>query len=216
MSRRALGVALIAILTCAAMLLAGCGGDADEAPADDAGAVAEPANGTDAAPTAASFEAIPAEGPGEAEAASAVIAALPEVREILSAGGGTAPELTDAEPRLFAYIVGAVLDDQMTLLEVRASGSVHGLYAAQRAFDSGSLVWTPREQWPTALGEGRSDVERGAIASAREVMADAFDGTSIDVGVVGYRFVLVRGDAVLAGVEIDTEGGVMGVSSLPR
>ncbi|MDZ4166359.1 MAG: hypothetical protein U1E08_01515 [Coriobacteriia bacterium] len=114
---------------------------------------------------------------------------------------------------LTAYLVRAEMDGQVTMFEVRADGIVHSLYAYQKAFDSGSLVWTPADMatGPTAVPE--SVAEKSAAEAVRAAMADAFEGQPFEVVMAGYRFSYVRDGLLLMNVNVDPDGGAISVET---
>ena len=97
----------------------------------------------------------------------------------------------------------------MTLCEVRADGIAHSLYAYDRAFDSGSLVWTPVDLTPMEPAEPQSDPESAAAEAVRAVMADAFPDTALDVAVYGYRFVYVSADGRVLTLHVLPDGTLL-------
>jgi hypothetical protein len=111
------------------------------------------------------------------------------------------PDLTGAQPSFTAYLIGVDMDGQLALLEVRADGVVHGLYASQKAFDAGTLLWAPSEDYSIPRVAPQGDAERAAVASVDAVMRDSFPDTSFTVGVYGYRFEYVKDGRVLMTLE---------------
>ena len=201
------GVLLLTVAVALAAIV-GCG-TSTEAPAaagDDAT--------TDTADVGAGaalegFDAIPADGAGEAEAVVALGTVLPDARAMIEAAGSAWPEIDGVEPRLVAHLVRVDLADQVALFEVRADGIAHNLYAYQKAFDSGSIIWTPAEMAQSPSAAPRSPHETSAVAAVQAAMADAFPDEEFTVAVKGYRFVYIAGDAVLLTVEIGVDGAVI-------
>lgn len=192
-----------------ALVLGGCGsaGD-DEAP--DAG-TADSAAATTNAVAPEGLVAIDASGPGEAAALAALPAVLEQAREMLESSGGEWPDLNGVEPRLTAHILAADMNGQTALFEVRADGVAHNLHAYQRAFDAASLLWTPTPESPGTRAAARSDQEKAAVAAVDAAMRDSFPEGAFSVGVYGYRFVYLAGDAVLLSMEIATDGTLISV-----
>lgn len=155
---------------------------------------------------------IPAEGPGEAAALAALPGLLPAAEQAVTASGGQWPDLQAAEPRLVAHLVRAEMDGQVTLFEVRADGIAHSLNAYHRAFDSGSLIWTPAAESDAAAAQPRSSADSAAAEAVRSVMADAFPDETLTLAVAGYRFAYVAGDAVVLTVEVGADGALGAVS----
>lgn len=207
--KRALVNALLAAVLIAS--LGGCDGTTDVVTTG-----AEPSSAASAASTSEApqgFEPIPAEGAGEAVALAAVPAALTAAEAMQQSSGLSWPDLSGLEPELVAYLVRADYDGQVALFEVRADGTPHNIYAYPRAFDSGSILWTPAadSQGPTAAAG--SDREKAAVEAVRSVMADAFPGETLSFAVHGYRFVYIRDGAAVLTLEIDPQGGVISVGS---
>lgn len=160
-------------------------------------------------------DAIPVDGPGEAAALAALPGLLPAAEQTVIGSGGQWPDIRGAEPRLVAYLVRAEMDGQVTLFEVRADGIAHSLNAYHRAFDSGSLIWTPVADSRTVTAQPRSATERSAVEAVRSVMTDAFPDEQLDVAIAGYRFAYVDDGAVALTVEVGADG-VLGAVSPAR
>ena len=190
--------------------LAGCGEGAEETPgvsgADDTGTAAPPSGST----LPEGYDSIPVTGPGESAALAALPAALEQAREM----SWTVPDLTDAEPRLVAYLVRVDMDDNVALFEVRADGEAHNLYAYQTPFDSGTIVWTPTEMAETPFAEAQSDLEKAAVAAVETAMKADFDDPMM-TNIHGYRFVYVKDDALVYGVEVSPEGDIISGTATP-
>lgn len=206
---RAEGAIMRRVVACGLLLavslaLGACGtGTGDVTGEGDATATVEaPATGS-TVPVAP--DPIPVEGPGESAAASMLPAAL-ETARAADAGTRTWPELGDAEGILSAYLVRVDMDGQTALFEVRADGIPHSIYAYQRPFDSGTIVWMPADVSQAAKAMPRSDGERAAVESVRAAMADAFDGATFEVSITGYRFSYVRDGELLLNLVFEPEG----------
>lgn len=205
----------IALLTLAIMLalsVAGCGGDAEPVTADDTEtAPAETAPAGDAAPEG--LQAIATDGPGEAAALAAVPAALEDGKAMQESAGQPWTDVTGVEPRLIAYILAVDMDGQTTLLETRADGLPHSLYAYQRAFDAGSLLWGPAENSSSPRTAPQSDTEKAAVAAAEAAMIDSFPEGGFTVSVYGYRFVFLDAETPLVTLEVDTSGSLISIGN---
>lgn len=199
----------IAVLLLATLTLAACG-DGGQSEIAETTATPDPSP----APSAAEgFDPIAIAGPGEAAALAALPAALESQREAHAQAGGSWPDLAGVEPILTAYLLRVEMDDQITLFEVRADGIVHSLYAYQKAFDSGSLVWTPADMaaGPTAVPQ--SAAEKAAAEAVRAAMVDAFEGQGFEVAMFGYRFSYVKDGLLLLNMSVDPAGGAVGVET---
>jgi hypothetical protein len=187
------------------LLAVGCAGaDPDAASPEDE----DPATAGDDAPalvSAAAPDPIPVEGPGESAAANMLSVAL-ETARAADAGTHTWPDLADAEGILSAYLVRVDMDGQTALFEVRADGIPHSIYAYQRPFDSGTIVWMSADVSPVAKSAPRSEGERTATEAVRAAMADAFEGATFEVSVFGYRFSYVRDGELLLNLVFEPRG----------
>lgn len=202
MKRRVL---TIAVTLLAALTLVACGGGGSE--------TVEPTSTPEpsAAPSATEgFDPIAIDGPAEASALAAVPAAAESQREAV---GAPWPDVAGIEPVLTAYLVRAEMDGQVTLFEVRADGIAHSLYAYQKAFDSGSLVWTPADMATGPTAAPQSAAEKAAAEAVRAAMADAFEGQPFEVAMFGYRFSYVRDGLLLMNVNVDPDGGAVSVET---
>lgn len=197
-------IAMLALLT-----LGGCGADDEVAtPETDAETVtSEPV----ATPSEA-LEAMPADGPGESAAIAALPGLLGQAEQERAASGQAWPDLAGAEPSLTAYILVADLEDQSALLEVRADGIVHGIYAYQRAFDAAALIWMPAGELAAPRSAPQSEREKSAVAAAQAALEDSFPDGGITAGVFGYRFTYQSGGVRLLTIEIATDGTLISVS----
>lgn len=198
MSRRFL-VAGVAGALCAT-LLAGCGGTTD------------PASEQAATPSAASstvplegYDAMPADGAGEKAAASTAAAELDTVADL----SVEQREALTADQRLIAYLVRVELDGQVALFEVRSDGIAHNIYSYPRAFDSGSIIWTPAEEEQVTASAARSEGEVRAVAAVDEAMRDAFPDGGFTLALGGYRFAFVAEGVEPVHVEIGADGATV-------
>jgi hypothetical protein len=203
---------LVVALTLVLMVTAACSGGQSASP-DGTGVRSSETTTANETPAPDGFEPIPTDGPGESAALATLPGALAEGKRMRETAGYEWPDLTGLEPRLTAYLVRVDYAGQVALFEVRADGIAHNLYAYQRPFDSGSIVWSPADssQGPTA--EPRSDREKAAVAAVRAAMEDAFPGEPMSFAVQGYRFVYLDGGNVVLQIEVDPEGGVLGVGN---
>lgn len=200
--------ALLALGVAGVLLLAGCGASEPE-----------PAGEETATPAAVSqptslegFDAISAEGARETAALDAAPAILERERD-----GGQWPDadwdvLAAAEPRLVAYVVRVEFDGQVALFEVRADGVPHNLYAYQKAFDSGSIVWVPADDARGGSVEAQSAGEVQAASAVDAVMRDAFPDDPFAVSMAGYRVAYVVDGSQPLVIEIGPDGSVISVS----
>ena len=163
--------------------------------------------------SAEGLEPIPTDGPGESAAVAARPAALAAAKQTRESSGQSWPDLSGASPVLEAYLVRAAMGEDVALLEVRADGKAHNVYAYQKAFDAGSLVWTPKENVKSPSAAPQSETEKAAVAAVEEVMADAFPDEDVAVALHGYRFAYVKDGMIVLTLEIDPEGGVISVGS---
>lgn len=185
-------------LTCG-VLLAGCG-DAGEPPSETAASTAT----TSSALPLEGYDAMPADGAGEAAAAGAAAREL----DALSAPDLSTEqrETLKADQRLIAYLVRVELDAQVALFEVRADGLAHNMYSYPRAFDSGSIIWTPAESAPVTGAVASSEGEVRSVAAVDEVMRDAFPDGGYTVSLGGYRFAFIAEGVDPVHIEIDADG----------
>lgn len=145
---------------------------------------------------------MPADGAGEAAAASAAQRELDAIAD-LSAEQRTTLK---ADQRLIAYLVRVELDGQVALFEVRADGLAHNIYSYPRAFDSGSIIWRPVESAQTPGAEPRSEGERRAVTACDEVMRDAFPDGGFSTALGGYRFAFIAEGIDPVHIEIGADG----------
>lgn len=188
----------VAGLVCSVLLI-GCGdsgGGTPEAPAPEASvARTVPLDGHDAMPT---------DGVGETAAAGAAVREL----DALSVADLTTEqrETIKADQRLIAYLVRVELDGQVAFFEVRTDGIAHNMYSYPRAFDSGSIIWTPAESSQVAGAAARSEGELRSVAAVDEVMRDAFPDGGYAVSLGGYRFAFLAEGVDPVYIEIAADG----------
>jgi len=209
-SRVTLAVALAAAVALG-VLVAGCGssdtgttGETTSTPASD---------DTQSGSTISSeIESMTADGPGESAALAALPGLLDDAEALLaasSAQGQQMPDIAGVDPLFVAYLISVELDGQVTLCEVRADGIAHSLYAYNRAFDSGSLVWTPVDLTPMKTAEPQSDREVASVEAVRAVMVDAFPDSALNIAVYGYRFVYVSADGHVLTLHVLPDGTLL-------
>lgn len=201
----------IALLLAVALLpaLAGCNKKA-EVDTPEAGQVTTE-TASEPTPTE-SYDPIPVAGEGE----SAAAAALPALVQAEKKSGDTSVDwatVEKTEPQLVAYLVRVDLNGEVALFEVRADGVAHNLYAYQRAFDSGSIIWTPAADVQGATAAATSDGEKQAVASVTAVMTDAFPESQFAVSIHGYRFVYAAQDLSRVTFEVAPGGSLIRVSA---
>lgn len=180
------------------IILTGCSDSADTA--------ADPV-----APDAQVTAAVPLDGYDAMaiESATAIVAAETAVRALDDTAGDLSPEQREAlkaDQRLIAYLVRAELDGQVALFEVRFDGIAHNIHSYPRAFDSGSIIWTPVGDDKTVGADAQSDGEKRSVAAVAEAMQDAFPDTSLTISLGGYRFVFLADATNPATIEIASDG----------
>lgn len=203
MKRMALvAVALLAL----ALMLGGCDG-APADPEEEAGTTDQQASAT----PPEGYDAMSADDANEAEALAKAQELLPVEKASGEWEGVDFDSLEVAGPRFVAYLVRVDLGGQVALFEVRADGIAHNIYQYQRAFDSGSLIWTAAEdsQGPTA--EPTSAGEVAAASSVESVMRDAFPDDPFSVSIHGYRFVYMAEGTSSMTFEIAPGGSLISV-----
>lgn len=159
------------------------------------------------------LDPIPTDGPGESAAVAGLPAALKAAKPMREGAGGQWPDLKGVEPRLTAYLLIAEMNGQIALFEVRADGMAHSLYAYQKAFDAGTIVWTPADAAGASATAPQSEPEKAAVAAVQAAMGDAFPGGGFTVSVYGYRFSYVDGTSRLLTLEVTPDGSVISVGS---
>lgn len=197
--------AVPAVLLALSLALGGCGGAADTQ--DDTGDVTPAASTM----TTEGYDAMPADGANEAAALAAAGEQFSAERESGTRTGVDFDALAAAGPRFVAYLVRVDLGGQVALFEVRADGIAHNIYQYQRAFDSGSIIWTAAEdsQGQTAVPASAGEVT--AAAAVEAAMRDAFPEDPFTVSIHGYRFVyLAEGQSAMT-FEIAPGGSLISV-----
>ncbi|MBN2840174.1 MAG: hypothetical protein JXP37_04375 [Coriobacteriia bacterium] len=190
-------VALCAAALACGVLLVGCD-DAVEPAAEEAA----PAVTTESTIPLEGYDAMTADSGGEAVAANAAARELDALTD-LSADQRTALK---ADQRLIAYLVRVELDDQVALFEVRADGLAHNIYSYPRAFDSGSIIWTPAESAEVPGAEARSEGEQRSVAAVDEAIRDAFPDGGFTTTLGGYRFAFLAEGSDPVHIEIAADG----------
>lgn len=199
-SASSLAVALVLSL----VVLSACGSNQGDSSGEttDTVAVDDASSGST---VSRDIKAMPADGSGESQALAALPGLLDDAKAKVSASA-VMPDVEGATPILTAYIVSAELDDQTSLFEVRADGIAHSLHAYSRAFDSGSMVWTPVDGDSSIGLDPRSGGEVAAAVAVRAAMADAFPSSTFGVRIYGYRFIYVRGSSAILTLEVAPGG----------
>lgn len=211
MIRRASLITLVLVLVIA---LGGCqGGGASSGVTEKGGSTPSSTSGDDTNTATAGPDAMATDGPGESGAVAAIPAALEQAKQMRTGAGMEWPDLTGMKPGLTAYIIAVDMGGQSALFEVRADGQPHNLYAYQRAFDAGTIIWTPTENSGTARRAAQSEPEKSPVAAVESVMKDAFPDAAFSVNVYGYRFSYQKGDATVLNLEIATDGSVISAGS---
>ncbi len=196
-----IAVALLAL----ALALGGCGDDpedAEEVTATTPVASGLPSEGLDPMPT---------DGANEAEALAKARELLPVERASGDWEDVDFEALGASDPRLVAYLVRVDLGGQVALFEVRADGIAHNIYQYQRAFDSGSIIWTPAEESQGRTSAPVSAGEINAAAAVESAMRDAFPEDPFTVSIHGYRFVYSAEGAGTMTFEIAPGGSLISV-----
>jgi hypothetical protein len=187
--------ALLALGLAGALLLAGCGASEPEPTGEE---TATPV--VESQPVALEgFDAIPADGTRETEALDAAPAIFEGERESGSWPDADWDALASAEPRLVAYLV-------------RADGVPHNLYAYHKAFDSGSIIWTPAEDARGGSVEAQSAGEVRSVSAVESVMRDAFPEDPLTVSIAGYRVAYVADGVQPLVIEVAPDGSAISVS----
>ncbi|MRS12545.1 MAG: hypothetical protein EG823_05685 [Actinobacteria bacterium] len=196
---------LLALVLALGLALAGCeSATTDES--DDTAATGE----TSAPVSLEGLDAISTDGANESAALAAAEKAFAAERTKDRWSGVDFDALASAGPRLVAYLVEVEMNGQVALFEVRADGIAHNIYGYQRAFDSGSTIWSPKDaQTATAPV---SPGETVAVAAVDAAMRDAFPETPFAVVIHGYRFVYVAEGLRLFTLEIAPDGTLLTVS----
>jgi hypothetical protein len=145
---------------------------------------------------------MPADGAGEAAAASAALRELDAVADL----SDEQLAALKADQRLIAYLARVEFDGQVALFEVRADGLAHNIYSYPRAFDSGSIIWTPAENAQVPGAEARSEGEQRSVAAVDEAMRDAFPDGGFNTALGGYRFAFIAEGIDPVHIEIGADG----------
>lgn len=201
-------VTLLAFGIATAVLLAGCG-------VSESGSthVEETTPAVEPEPVVVDgLDAIPADGARERAALDAASAILDRERDSGAWPDADWDALASAEPRLVAYVVRAELDGQAALFEVRADGVPHSLYAYHKAFDSGSIIWTPADDARGGSVEAQSAGEIQAVSAVNAVMRDAFPDDPLTVSIAGYRVAYVADGVQPLMIEVAPDGSAISVS----
>jgi hypothetical protein len=197
---------VVTALLTLALALVGCGdGSADTT--DEVETTAPQAPGT----PSEGYDPMPTDGANETEALARVTELLPVEKASGDFEGVDFDALEAAGPRFVAYLVRVDLGGQVALFEVRADGIAHNIYQYQRAFDSGSLIWTAAED---SQGQTAAPVSAGEIAAAAAVesaMRDAFPEDPFTVSMHGYRFVYIAEGTSMLTFEIGPGGSLISV-----
>ncbi|MHB1135712.1 MAG: hypothetical protein ACYCXR_02280 [Coriobacteriia bacterium] len=185
-----------AVLACGTLLV-GCG-DADEPALETTAPVASTASTI----PLEGYDAMPTDGTGEAAAATAAVRELDAVADLSDEERAS----LQADQRLIAYLVRVELDGQVALFEVRSDGLAHNIYSYPRAFDSGSIIWTPADSAQMPGAEARSVGEQRSVAAVDEVMRDAFPDGGFSTALGGYRFAFIAEGIEPVHIEIGADG----------
>lgn len=196
-----------ALLVFALMIaLGGCGSEPEGAE-EDTGATAPVASSL----PSEGFDPMPTDGVNEAEALAKAQELLPVEKASGEFEGVDFDALEAAGPRFVAYLVRVDLGGQVALFEVRADGIAHNIYQYQRAFDSGSLIWTPVEDSQGQTAAPASAGEVAAAAAVESAMRDAFPDDPFTVSIHGYRIVYLAEGAHSMTFEIAPGGSLISV-----
>jgi hypothetical protein len=203
MKRTALVAAALLAL---AFALVGCG----DGSADTGGEGETTAPQTTGTPSEG-YDAMPTDGANEAEALARVAELLPVEKASGDFEGVDFDALEAAGPRFVAYLVRVDLGGQVALFEVRADGIAHNIYQYQRAFDSGSLIWTAAEDSQGQTAAPASAGEIAAAAAVESAMRDAFPEDPFTVSIHGYRFVYMAEGTSTLTFEVAPGGSLISV-----
>ena len=200
---------LVMLLLVLALALGGCG---DDATGDARTAVATGTLPCGDATVVEGYDAMATDGANESAALSALPALVAAQKESGAWDDADWDAVESAEPRFVAYIVRVELGDQVALFEVRADGIPHNLYGYQRAFDSGSIIWTAAADSQGATAAATSSGETLAASAVETAMRDAFPEDPFTVVVAGYRFAyLLEGTDPLL-FEVAPDGSLISAS----
>lgn len=203
---------LIVLAIALGVALTGCEPDT-EAEVDTSGAGESSPSAPSGGASAADLEAMPTDGPGESAVVQGLDGSLAEAKVIHEGAGLEWPDMTGSEPVFTAYIIVVDMDGQGTMLEVRADGIPHGLYAYQRPFDAGTLIWSPGDFSSSPRAVAQSEPEKAAVAEVDAAMRDSFPDATYTVSVYGYRFTYVKDGSQVLILEIATDGSVISVGT---
>lgn len=199
---------LVILLLVLALALGGCGDDGGGDAADSGST----GTATSAITVVEGFDAMATDGANESAALSALPALVAVQKESGAWDDADWDAVDSAEPRFVAYIVRVELGDQVALFEVRADGIPHNLHGYQRAFDSGSIIWTAAADSQGATAAATSAGETLAISAVETAMRDAFPEDPFTVVVAGYRFAyLLEGTDPLL-FEVAPDGSLISAS----
>lgn len=196
---------LLSAVLALTLVLSGCNKPAGEGSPEGA-----QSGGGDAAESGSTIpdglDPMPVDGDAEADALASAQVIFAQQRD-----SGTWSDVDwaaneTAGPILTAYIVVAELEGQVALFEVRADRVAHNLYNYQRAFDSGSIIWTPADQSASPVAQARSEGERASADSVEAAMQDAFPDGGFSVAIYGYRFSYLGNPAVPFNIEVGVDG----------
>jgi hypothetical protein len=192
-------------LTVCLLALGGCSDAVDESVETTGTTATTPAAITEGC------DPIPADGANERAALAAAAGQFEAASKSGDWEGVDFEALGAADPRFVAYLVRVDLAGQVALFEVRADGIAHNIYQYQRAFDSGSLIWTPAEesQGPTAAPASAGEI--AAVAAVDSAMRDAFPEDPFTVSIHGYRFAYVAKGQDAMTFEIAPDGSSISV-----
>jgi uncharacterized protein (UPF0333 family) len=189
-------LAVLAALVLLAVALTGCGFTASGP---------KSSSGTESAPAVTDpYAAIATSGTHEKAALAAIPAALKTVEKSTKDSGKKVTDLSGAKATLFAYTVCAVVDDKVTLFEVRADGKAYGLYGYPAVPDPAKVFWQP-----AAINEGAyladpvGGLETAAAAAVAKVVEAAKPGSKPKITMYGYMFAWIGSD----GQPLKTAGG---------
>jgi hypothetical protein len=200
-------VTVAVLLLAITVALAACG---DRAPASDAD---DTPPATDAnVPSGTTIEGsdpMPTDGPNETAALGAVAGIYAEQRDSGTWADVDWAALDAVAPVFNAYLVRVDLGGQAALFEVRSDGLPHNLYAFQKAFDSGSIIWIPAEDATGAFADAQSSGELMAVGAVNVAMRDAFPDDAFTVTIHGYRFVYLQDGRSVFTIEVAPDGSMI-------
>lgn len=202
---------LFAVMLAMVVVLAGC--DNVEVDSPEAGKGVDAPTQSDTSTVPEGMDAMPTDGPGEAAAVAALPGALSEAKKMQEGAGLEWPAVEGITPIFTAYLIAVDMNGQSALFEVRADGIPHSLYAYQKAFDAGTLIWTPSDAASSERRAPQSPAETAAVSAVESAMRDSFPEASFSASVYGYRFVYLKDGAVLLTLEIDSAGSVISAGS---